>query len=138
MQRTCDNCATSYEARRATSRYCSGACRTQAGRRAAGGKPVAKLVPPPAAAEVREVGPIESASTSELAAAGRLTSSAGQRALALARLLDAPPAGTLGAVAGWSREHGAAMASALVNVEQRQAKSALELAREKRDAKRHA
>lgn len=138
MQRTCDNCATSYEARRATSRYCSGACRTQAGRRAAaGGKPVAKLVPP-APSEVRELGPIEASSSAELSAAGRLTSSAGQRALALARLLDAPPAGTLGAVAGWSREHGAAMASALVNVEQRQAKSALELAREKRDAKRHA
>ena len=133
MERTCDICGTTYLARRATSRYCSGACRAKASRKGPPPAPVTRIAAPSA------VGGIEAATLDELTAAGRVGSSAGQRALALARLLDAPPQGSLGAVAGWAREHGSAMATALAGAVTASAtRSALDEIKARRDAKRGA
>lgn len=112
MQRDCDVCGTTYEAKRASSRYCSSVCRTRASRKGiAGPAPVVELTP----AAPRPSGGVTEATVAELSAVGAMESSAGRRALVLAGLLDDPPPMSLGAVAGWSREHGAAMVQALAS-----------------------
>lgn len=143
MQRNCDVCGVAYEAKRATSRYCSPRHRTQAARKGAskprGSAPVVVPIRAAASSEPSDgPGPIESATLAELGAVDRVTTSAGQRALMLAHLLDNPPPLSLSSVAGWSREHGAALAAATAGVDQPRPKSALDLARERRDAQRHA
>ena len=137
MERLCDVCGTAYQAKRSTSRYCSTRCRTTATRKGTSRTRVAATVVPlrPSA---DEVGPIESATRAELDLVDRAGTAAGQRALMLARLLDSPPALSLSSVAGWSREHGVALAAATADVDKPRPKTALDLARERRDAKRHA
>ena len=139
MERLCDSCGTPYVAVRAHSRFCSTRCRVAAAaKRARDGEAPA---PQPAMAPVAEPaegdGPVTAATRAELRAAGRLDCSAGQKALALAALIDAPPHGTFGSVAGWSKEHGAAMAAALVDVKPAQ-RSTLDEIKARRDAKRGA
>lgn len=136
MTRQCDICGTRYEAKRSTSRYCSSRCRTTATRKGQS-RPKGATVSPIRAPQA-EQGPIEAATLAELEAVGRSTTSAGRRALMLARLLDDPPPIALSSVASWSREHGLALAAATVGVDQPRPKTALDLARERRDAKRHA
>jgi hypothetical protein len=138
MERQCDVCQTTYTAKRITSRYCSTRCRTRACRKGASNSRATVTPLPTRAAPAGEHGPIEAATLAELEAVDRVGVSAGQRALMLARLLDDPSPLALSSVAGWSREHGAAMDAAMVGVEKPREKSALDRAREKRDAKRHA
>jgi hypothetical protein len=131
MERACDMCGVTYAAKRPSSRYCGPTCRQRA-RRAGAARPVADPV------AIRPVvGGVADATRVELAAAGRLESSAGQRALVLAVLLDERPLGSYGSLAGWSREHGAAMAEALRDAQAaRPALSAADEIRARRDAKR--
>ena len=143
MERSCDVCGITYLARRATSRYCSGACRAAASR-GAKRRPPAPVVPlakppkPTAEDESTPPGAVEEATLAELRAVDRVATAAGQRALALARLIDSPPKGSLGSAAGWHREHGSAMALATAGTEVPRASSVLDEIRARRDAKRHA
>ena len=105
VQRPCDVCGRAYEAKRANSRYCSDTCRKRSQR--AGGAPTR---PPPVTAEGD---PLIAAIERELEGAGRLTCSAGQRALHLARLLAAPTADSGSAKAALDKQLAAAMAQAL-------------------------
>lgn len=138
--RDCDACGTSYEAKRATSRFCSSRCRQAAHAAGKSGAPKAARVVPlrPTSTPVDGPGPIEAATLAELEAVDRASTAAGRRALMLARLLDDPPPLSLSSVAGWSREHGAALATATAGVDAPRARTPLDLARERRDEKRHA
>lgn len=136
MDRPCDVCGTVYTARRSTSRYCSSGCRVIATRK---GVAVSRAVEPVADKAVGiPISGVEMATLAELQAAGRVDSAAGQKALTLARLIDTPPPMTHSSIAGWSREHGAAMAVALKDARPVASKSRLELVREARNAKRGA
>ena len=99
MQRPCDVCGESYEAKRATSKYCSDRCKMRKAR----GAPVehvdATPLRPIGDAQESEVGPVEAETSRHLTEVKREASVLGQAALALARRLD------LG------RDTGAAMAS---------------------------
>ena len=139
MQRQCDVCGATYTAQRATSRYCSTRCRTRASRKGTSkGRGTVTPMPVRPVATHSGTGPIEAATLAELEAVDRVATSAGQRALMLARQLDDPSPLALSSLAGWSREHGAAMAAATADVEKPRPQTALDKAREKRDAKRHA
>lgn len=138
MERTCDVCGTTYTARRSTSRYCSTRCRTTATRKGTAKPRTGAVVPLRPARTDTGPGPIESSTLAELEAVDRAETAAGKRALMLARLLDNPPPLNLSSVAGWSREHGASLSAAMVDVDKPRPKSALDVARERRDAKRHA
>jgi hypothetical protein len=78
------------------------------------------------------------ATLAELVAAERQNSAAGQKALALAELIDNPPPMTWSSIAGWSREHGAAMAEALRVENVPQATSLADQLKARRDARRGA
>jgi hypothetical protein len=83
--RPCDVCGASYEAKRPSSRFCSGTCRKRFSRGAVPApevNEVAVLVPP------AEAGPVESALLAELTAVERAATALGQAALALARRVD--------------------------------------------------
>jgi len=87
MQRECDECGLAYDARRATSRFCSDTCGKRAQRARAAG------IPPRAASlDDHEAPPseLERAVTRELEAVGRLQSVAGQVALELAYRVASP------------------------------------------------
>lgn len=90
MQRACDRCRKPYEAKRASSRFCSTSCRVAAQRARDSGLPEALVVSPfPADVEVpASSGSVTSATSVQLDAAGRLDSPLGQAALALARRVD--------------------------------------------------
>jgi hypothetical protein len=129
MERACDYCGQTYIAKRATSRFCSNSHRSMASQKGLTSKRPPVVIRP-------MVGGVADATRVELADAGRLESSAGQRALALAKLLDDPPQGSLGSVAGWSREHGAAMAQAMADVQATPVLSLADEIKARRDAKR--
>lgn len=131
MQRECDVCGVTYEAKRKTSRYCSTKCRTRASRTRADGGVVASLVVPPSP----RVGGLVPALTEELDAAGKLDSTLGQQALELARSIEAGRE-TGSGVAALSKELRAVMAEALSDVVQ--AADPLDELRARRDAKRDA
>ena len=133
MDRCCDHCGAPYRAQRSTSRFCSGACRTAAGRRPRKAAPVVTIEAPRPPA-----GDIEAATLRELTAAGVEHSAAGARALAMARLIDSPAPGTFGAIAGWSREHSAALAEALRTDQVVQSTSLADQLKARRDARRGA
>lgn len=107
MQRTCDVCATVYEAKRPASRYCSPTCRKRASR-AGVAEPVIALPPAPLVD-----GAISAAVLVELTAADRVDTVAGQRALHLARLLEAPTAESGSAKAALDKQLATAMEQAL-------------------------
>lgn len=109
MTRSCDSCGTSYEAKRATSRYCSALCRTRASRAGA-----AKAAP-----VADGSGALVAAVARELEAAGRMDCSAGQRALHLAGLLAAPTADSGSSKAALDKQLAAAMTQALDGVKRK-------------------
>lgn len=100
MLRPCDVCGVSYEAKRPSSRFCSGTCRKRASRGvvtlpevtesekgpiAEGDRsPIPVLVP----SSDLEAGPVETALLEELAEVERATTALGRAALALARRVD--------------------------------------------------
>jgi hypothetical protein len=92
MQRPCDVCETPYEAKRATSKYCSDKCRVAASRGAVtkhaepenvAAAPISSLPEPEDAP-----GPVETAVLEELTTAERDKTALGQATLALARRVD--------------------------------------------------
>ena len=129
MERACDVCGQTYTAKRPASRYCGSTCR-QRSRRAGTAEPAAPVHIRPMVSGVAD------ATRAELVAAGRLHSSAGQRAMVLAELIDARPQGSFNSLAAWSREHGAAMEQALKSASS--ATSSLDELKARRSAKRGA
>lgn len=104
MQRPCDVCGETYEAKRATSKYCSDRCKMRKAR----GAPVkhADAIPlRPADVLESEIGPVEAETRRHLAEVDRETSVLGQTALVLARRLD------------YGRDTGAALASVAKQLE---------------------
>lgn len=93
MKRPCDVCGTTYEAKRATSRYCSSACRVRKAR----GAEVVDL--PPSVPSDSEAGSCYAATLRALHEAGRADHPMGAAALALARRVDSPGADTGSALA---------------------------------------
>jgi hypothetical protein len=146
--RDCDQCGNPYVARRQSSRYCGSDCRVAAHRQAKRGddvapKPKPKPAPEPVDAPVPPEptpeptpGAVRAATLAELERAGRVDTPAGQTALALAELIDAPPPLTWSSVAGWAREHRASLAEALRDVKPAAARSTLDEIKARRDAKR--
>lgn len=107
MQRSCDVCGRTYQAQRASSKYCSSGCRA---RKSKG--EVVPLAPPPDAEPDRGEPPLVAATRRELDEAERTGTALGQATLALAAQASAP--GQTGqAVAALVRELRATMAEAL-------------------------
>lgn len=101
MTRSCEQCGKSFEAQRATRRYCSSTCRAN---KSLGAAPVAVV---PADGE----GAFTAATRRELVAADRVESALGQSALLLAARLDAGEGGS--AAAALNREWRATRVDAL-------------------------
>ena len=137
---TCATCSSDFEARSSRARFCSSKCRTAAHyRRTKLGAPEAINPPPAKAKRTRKSKPGESptgtlaAVIAELTEAGRLQTSAGQAAIALATRIDAGAESSAG-LAALTREMSARMAEATANVAQ--AGDALDELRAKREARR--
>ena len=111
MQRSCDVCLGSYEAKRASSKFCSDNCRLRAHRApvVVAAAPVAAFVTAAAFTE----GSLTVATLAELEAAEMSASSLGQAALMLARRLDAPSMDTGSSIAALVREHRATLTAAV-------------------------
>lgn len=140
MDASCARCGASFSPASKRARFCSVKCRTQATRARAAGQPEslapakpkrtrkAKPTPEPDA-PVGTLGAV----LAELRAAGRLDSSAGQAAVALARRIDDGAESSSG-LAALTREMRAAMAEALSRVEA--SGDALDELRARREARR--
>ena len=120
MEATCARCGDTFSPASKRARFCSVKCRTQATRARAAGQPesLAPAKSKPARKPKAEVVPTGAlaAVIAELTAAGRLDSSAGQAAVALARRIDDGAESSSG-LAALTREMRAAMAEALARVE---------------------
>ena len=141
MEATCARCAQTFSTSSRRARFCSPKCRTQATRARARGetesvaipaKPKPKRTRKPAPESDAPVGAL-GAVLAELRAAGRLDSSAGQAAVALARRIDDGAESSSG-LAALTREMRAAMAEALSRVEA--SGDALDELRARREARR--
>jgi hypothetical protein len=113
VQRHCDTCGKSYEAKRQTSRYCTAVCRTKASRAGvAAPRQSATVVPLPS----RDEGLAERTETT-LRDAARLGTWQGQAALAVAKRIETARMDTGSAYAALHRELRSAMAEALKGVD---------------------
>lgn len=92
MERPCDICGDTYEAKRPNSQYCSGTCRKRASRGAVKATDLTEgdgeLIALPVSARENEQGPVELALLTELKTAERDGTTLGQAALSLARRVD--------------------------------------------------
>ena len=140
MDKSCARCARTFTAQRQVARFCSVACRNAAAAARAKGLPEAKAAPKPK--RTRKAKPTPEADApvgtlgavlAELRGAGRLDSSAGQAAVALARRIDDGAESSAG-LAALTRELRAAMAEALARAEA--AGDALDELRARREARR--
>jgi len=136
MDRQCDRCGQTFAPASKRARFCSVKCRTQATRARAAGQPEALPTKPkrtrkPKAAD-SPTGTLGAVMV-ELTDAGRLQTSAGQAAIALATRIDAGAESSAG-LAALTRELSARMAEATANVAQ--AGDALDELRAKREARR--
>lgn len=96
MERSCDVCGEPYQAKRATSRYCSTRCRTRSSR----GQVVPLTQAQNAATEaIIQAGAVEHSTISALEDVGRLDTPLGQACIVLARRLDQPGVDTGSALA---------------------------------------
>ena len=141
MEATCARCGDTFSPASKRARFCSVKCRTQATRARAKGEPESAVVEPkpkrtgkakPAPEPDAPVGAL-GAVLAELQAAGRLDSSAGQAAVALARRIDDGAESSAG-LAALTREMRAAMAEALSRAEA--TGDALDELRARREARR--
>ena len=142
MEATCARCAQTFSTSSRRARFCSPKCRTQATRARARGEAESVAVPSkPKPKRTRKPAPLEAdapvgalgAVLAELRVAGRLDSSAGQAAVALARRIDDGAESSSG-LAALTREMRAAMAEALSRVEA--SGDALDELRARREARR--
>jgi ABC-type transporter Mla subunit MlaD len=139
MDRACDACGVGFQARSVKARFCSDKCRSRARYRrevlkvpeSPKAKPAPKRTRKPKAAD-SPTGTL-GAVVAELTEAGRLQTSAGQAAIALASRIDAGAESSAG-LAALTRELSARMAEATANVAQ--AGDALDELRAKREARR--
>ena len=106
MRRHCDECGTEYQAARATSRFCSGRCRTRQTRKRARGIDVTQPTPIATAFLPDEPGQLTDATRAELAAHGLEQTADGILLLTLAARIDAG-AETSPALASLSKEYAA-------------------------------
>lgn len=137
MEAICARCAQPFSAASKRARFCSVKCRTQATRARAAGQPESLTPAKPkrivkAKPEAVTTGAL-GAVLDELQAAGRLQSSAGQAAVALARRIDDGAESSAG-LAALTREMRAAMAEALSRAEA--TGDALDELRARREARR--
>lgn len=130
MQRHCDSCGTTYEAKRKSSRFCSDTCRKRAQRAPQTVKPEESSTE-----ALRRLYELEYTTRSQLEAVGRLNTVLGQQALMLAHRICSPME-TGGAVASLSKEFRAVMDAAMDGVDV--AENPLDELRERRDRKRAA
>lgn len=142
MEATCARCAQTFSTSSRRARFCSPKCRTQATRARAKGETETMAIPAkskpkrtrkPAAPEPDAPVGALGAVLAELRAAGRLDSSAGQAAVALARRIDDGAESSAG-LAALTREMRAAMAEALSRAEA--TGDALDELRARREARR--
>jgi endogenous inhibitor of DNA gyrase (YacG/DUF329 family) len=138
MEATCARCAQPFSTSSRRARFCSSKCRTAATRARAKGQP--ETVAVPAKPKVKRKPKSTDSPTgtlgaviSELTTAGRLETSAGQAAIALATRIDEGAESSAG-LAALTRELRAAMAEALANVTE--AGDALDELRARREARR--
>lgn len=127
MTRSCDGCGREYVAKRPTSRFCGGTCRTRASR-AGGVAAVPRSVP-----SVVATSGVVAATRRELEDAGRLGSMLGEAALELATSI-ASPHESGSSKASMVKQLVATMAEALKGTA---AADPLDELRGRRDAKRH-
>lgn len=111
MQRPCDSCGETYEAKRRTSKFCSDRCRVRGSRGALAAVRDLPLAEPPAG----EARALVSAVERELVAADRLDSALGQAARALAVRIESG-VDTGAAVASLTKELRATLAEATKGV----------------------
>lgn len=135
MEVDCARCAQTFTAKRKAARFCSVKCRNAAARARAAGQPESLAKPKRTRKPKAQATPTGAlgAVIAELTAAGRLDSSAGQAAVALARRIDDGAESSSG-LAALTREMRAAMAEALSRVEV--AGDALDELRARREARR--
>ena len=141
MEATCARCAATFTPGSKRARFCTVKCRTQATRARAAGKPEALPQAKPKAKRTRKPAGLQpdsptgtlGAVIAELTEAGRLQTSAGQAAVALASRIDAGAESSSG-LAALTREMRAAMAEATANVAQ--TGDALDELRARREARR--
>lgn len=107
--RRCDRCGRSYEFKRASSKFCSSSCRTQAS------KPTAGVVALPAGPAPVETETVE-ATRAHLARLGRLEHPLGLMALRLAQRLDGATADTGSSLAAVTKELRAVLTEAAAGV----------------------
>ena len=112
MTRTCDVCGTEYQAKRATSKFCSDRCRKRS-QRAPELAPVVPLDAAPSTPPAQYRGPIEAATLTELEAVGQDATALGTLALMLARRLDGISVDTGSSIAAVVREHKKTLAEAI-------------------------
>jgi hypothetical protein len=122
MIKTCGSCGKDFEAKRSAAKFCGPTCRKRASRRPGGNRADANVVDMGTArgrgrVEPAGPGPVGLATLAELERAGRVSSPAGQAALALAQRIDHGGGETGSAMASLVREYRATMADALRDVE---------------------
>jgi hypothetical protein len=138
MIKKCAACPNTFEAKRPSAKFCSGKCRQRAHRNPNRDAVTEAVTPPPVDLPTpgRTGGSTESATYTELEAAGRLDSALGQAALVLARRLDNPHMETGSGLAALARQHGATLAEAVKDAAV--AADPLDELRERRERKQHA
>jgi hypothetical protein len=85
MERSCDICSRTYDAKRPNSKYCGDTCRKRAQR---GAVPASQVDQGPTLVPDLVAGPVETALLAELTKVERARTALGQAALALARRVD--------------------------------------------------
>ena len=130
MQRPCDSCGREYEAKRPRSRFCGATCRQRAARAPA---PVPHQKAVATAPLTTPLTGLADVTRREMEAAGRLNTTLGQQAVALAARIESPME-TGASVASLSRELRAVMAEAMQGVAV--ARDPMDELRARRDLKR--
>ncbi|MFJ2719378.1 hypothetical protein [Streptomyces sp. NPDC087437] len=113
MQKRCEACGESFEAKRKSARFCSDRCRMRAHRRPTEREQTTPVTSQPPVQREDDPESLTAAARSELAAVGRERTAAGQAVLALARRIDANSSETGSSLAALVREFRAALAGAL-------------------------
>jgi hypothetical protein len=124
VRRSCDICGTRYEAKRGTSRYCSGACRKRAQRENKSRPASVTSLSSGTSPGTPKAGELVTRVEKQLQDAGRLETYLGQAALDLARRIEGNPGAPLSQAAAAHRELRAAVTEAVKGA--KAAKSALE------------
>ena len=114
MQRSCDVCGVTYEAKRPNAKFCSDTCRKRHQRGAR--KPERPEVAP-VADIARSIGEIEESTAAALDETGRLETPLGRTALRLARRLDDPERETGQGLASLAKQFEAVFTSATAGVD---------------------